>query len=39
MIIRNGKVVLKDSVEQKDILIENGKIVVDKAKFDQIAVK
>ena len=27
MIIRNGKVVLKDSVEQKDILIENGKIV------------
>ena len=26
MIIRNGKVVLKNSVEQKDILIENGKI-------------
>lgn len=27
MIIRNGNVVLKNSVEKKDILIENGKIV------------
>ena len=27
MIIRNGNVVLKNSVERKDILIENGKIV------------
>ena len=27
MIIRNGKVVLKNSVEQKDILIANGKIL------------
>ena len=27
MIIKNGKVVLKNSVEQKDILIENGRIV------------
>ena len=27
MIIRNGLVVLKDSVEKKDILIENGKII------------
>ena len=27
MIIKNGKVVLKNTVEQKDILIENGKIV------------
>jgi len=27
MIIRNGQVVLKNSVEKKDILIENGKIV------------
>ena len=27
MIIRNGSVVLKNSVEKKDILIENGKIV------------
>ena len=26
MIIRNGNVVLKNSVEKKDILIENGKI-------------
>ena len=27
MIIRNGNVVLKNSVEKKDLLIENGKIV------------
>ena len=27
MIIRNGQVVLKNSVEKKDILVENGKIV------------
>lgn len=27
MIIRNGNVVLKNSVEQKDILVENGRIV------------
>ena len=27
MIIRNGNVVLKNSVEKKDILVENGKIV------------
>ena len=27
MIIRNGNVVLKNSVEKKDVLIENGKIV------------
>ena len=27
MIIRNGNVVLKNSVEKKDILIEQGKIV------------
>ena len=27
MIIRNGNVVLKDCVEKKDILVENGKIV------------
>ncbi len=27
MIIRNGNVVLKDTVEKKDILLENGKIV------------
>ena len=26
MIIRNGNVVLKNSVEKKDLLIENGKI-------------
>ena len=27
MIIRNGNVVLENSVEKKDILVENGKIV------------
>ena len=27
MIIRGGNVVLKDTVEKKDILVENGKIV------------
>ena len=27
MIIRGGSVVLKDTVEKKDILVENGKIV------------
>ena len=27
MIIRNGNVVLKNSVEKKDILVEDGKIV------------
>jgi allantoinase len=27
MIIRNGQVVLKNSVEKKDILVEEGKIV------------
>ena len=29
MIIRNGSVVLKNSVEKKDILVENGKIVME----------
>ena len=39
MIIRNGKVVLKNSVEQKDILIANGKIakILDDNKMYYIA--
>ena len=36
--IVNGKLVFPDKICEGAVLIENGKIVVNKEKFDQIAV-